>query len=192
VLVTCVTTNNFYFDFNNAEKQRHENLIRSLIIQLSMQSKNTLEALNALFARSQDGKQQPTTEGLALTLQHMLRGFHQTFITLDALDKCKEREELLGLIESIVDGKFEMLHILATSRREKDIEETLTPLITGQACIQSVLVDADIRIHIRERLQPDPNLRKWPKNVQMEIEKTLMDGAHGMYVIMSRSILVCS
>ncbi len=73
-----------------------------------------------------------------------------------------------------------MLHILATSRREKDIEETLAPLTTSQTCIQSALVDADICIYIRERLQTDPKLRKWPKNVQMEIEKILMDGAHGM------------
>jgi hypothetical protein len=33
----------------------------------------------------------------------MLRDFPETFITLDALDKCTEREELLGLIKKIVD-----------------------------------------------------------------------------------------
>ena len=87
--------------------------------------------LTLLYHRSQDGQHQPTTEGLVLTLQHMLRDFNQTFIFLDALDECKEREELLGLIKRIVDWKLEMLHLLATSRRENDIEETLTPLITG-------------------------------------------------------------
>jgi hypothetical protein len=151
-----------------------------LIIQLSTQSKNTPEALNALFAHSQDGQHQPTTEGLVLTLQHMLRDFDQSFVILDALDECKEREELLGLIETIVNWKLEMLHLLATSRRENDIEETLTPLITGQICIQSALVDADICIHIRKRLQNDPKLRKWSENVRMEIEKTLMEGTNGM------------
>jgi hypothetical protein len=151
-----------------------------LIIQLSTQSKNTPEALNDLFAHCQDGQHQPTTEGLVLTLQHMLRGFNQSFIILDALDECKEREELLGLIETIINWKLEILHLLATSRRVNDIEETLTPLITDQICIQSALVDADIRIHIRERLQNDPKLRKWPENVRMEIEKTLMEGTNGM------------
>lgn len=145
-----------------------------------MQSKNTPEALNALFARSQDGQHQPTTEGLVLALQHMLRDFDQSFIILDALDECKEREELLGLIETIVNWKLKMLHLLATSRRLNDIEETLTPLITGHICIQSALIDADICIHIRERLQNDPRLRKWPENVRLEIEKALMEGAHGM------------
>jgi hypothetical protein len=170
----------FYFDFNDIEKQRHENLIRSLIVQLSMQSTNTPEALNTIYSRCQEGQQQPTTDALTLTLQHMLRDFHQTFIILDALDECTEREELLGLIEKIIDWKLKRLHILATSRREKDIEETLELLITGQICIQSALVNADICIHIREQLQNDPKLRKWPENVRMEIEKTLIDGANGM------------
>jgi hypothetical protein len=145
-----------------------------------MQSKNTLEALNALFTHSQDGQQQPTTEGLVLTLQQMLRDFNQIFIILDALDECREREELLGLIENIVNCELEMLHLLVTSRRENDIEETLTPLVTGQICIQSALVDADIRIHIREQLQNDTKLKRWPENVRIEIEKTLMDRANGM------------
>jgi hypothetical protein len=64
--------------------------------------------------------------------------------------------------------------------REKDIEEALEPLITGQICIQSALVNADIHTHLRERLQNDLKLRKWPDKVQMEIETALMDGAHGM------------
>jgi NACHT domain len=170
----------FYFDFNDVEKQRHENLIRSLIVQLSMQSTNTPEALNTIYSRCQEGQQQPTTDALILTLQHMLVDFDQTFIILDALDECKEREELLELLEKFVDWKLNGSHILATSRREKDIEETLEPLITGQICIQSAVVNADIQICLRERLQYDPKLRKWPVMVQKEIETTLMDGAHGM------------
>ena len=170
----------FYFDFNDAKKQRHENLLRSLIVQLSMQSVKTPEVLNSLFARSQDGRQQPTSDALTLTLQHMVEDFQQTFIIVDALDECKEREDLLQLIENIVNWKLEKLHILATSRRERDIEEALEPLITGQICIQSALVNADIHIHLCERLRNDPKLRKWPANVQMEMEKTLMEGAHGM------------
>jgi hypothetical protein len=170
----------FYFDFNDIEKQRYENLIRSLIMQLSMQSKSTPKALNTIYSRYQEGQQQPTTDALTWALQHMVGDFHQTFIILDALDECTEREELLGLIEKIVDWKLEKLHILATSRRESGIEDTLTPLITGQICIQSALVNGDILVYIRERLQNDRKLRRLPKDVQVEIEKILMDGANGI------------
>ena len=172
----------FYFDFSDTEKQRYENLIRSLVVQLSRQSTNIPEALNVIYSRRQEvqQQQQPTTDDIVLTLQDMLGDFRQSFIILDALDECTEREELLGLIEKIVNWKLEKLHILVTSRRENDIEDTLTPLITGQICIQSALINADIHVHIRERLQNDRKLRKLPKDMQIEIEKTLMDGANGM------------
>jgi hypothetical protein len=170
----------FYFDFNDSKKQRYENLIRSMITQLSMQSTNTPEALNTIYCRCQEGRQQPTIADLVLTFQYMLRDFHQAFIILDALDECTEREELLGLINEIVDWKLGKLHIFATSREENDIEETLTPLITGQICLQSALVNADIQIHIRERLQNDTRLRMWPEKVKLEIEVTLMNRAYGM------------
>ena len=170
----------FYFDFSDTKKQRYENLICSMIAQLSMQSTNTPEALNTIYSRCQEGQQQPTVADLVLALQHMLKDFHQIFIILDALDECTERERLLRLIKEIVDWKLEKLHILTTSRREKDIEEALKPLITGQICIQSALVDADIQIHIHERLQNDTKLRMWPEKVKIEIEAMLMDKAHGM------------
>ena len=173
----------FYFDFNDAEKQKHGNLLRSLIVQLSMQSLNIPESLEVLFLRSQDGQQQPTIGALTSTLKHILENFQQTFIILDALDECKEREELLGLVESIVDWKLEGLHILATSRVVREIEVSLEPLVTAQICIQSAIINADIHIHIRERLQNDIKLRKWSTNIQTEIESVLMNGADGMYVI---------
>src|SRR6266480_5488624 len=81
----------FYFDFNDTKKQRHDNLIRSLVVQLSMHSTNTPEALNMLYSRCQDGQYQPTIDDLATALQHMLEGFHETFLILDALDECTER-----------------------------------------------------------------------------------------------------
>ena len=178
----------FYFDFNDAEKQRHDNLIRSLVVQLSVQSPNTPEALNMLYSRCQDGQRQPTVDDLTTTLQHILGGFRETFLVLDALDECTEREELLALIERIIGWKIGKLHTLVTSRREREIEEALEPLITGQICIQSALVNADISIHLRERLQNDPKLNRWPVKVQMEVEATLTDGAHGMYVATTSSI----
>jgi hypothetical protein len=36
--------------------------------------------------RCQNGRQQPTQDALALTPQHTLGGFQQTFIILDTLD----------------------------------------------------------------------------------------------------------
>ena len=122
----------------------------------------------------------------------MLKEFCQVFIILDALDECTEREELMKLIDSIIGWKIEKLHLLATSRRETGITEILEPLTTALISIQNENVDADIQIHVRERLQNDLKLKKWPAKVHMEIEATLIDGAHGMYETTSLYILLSS
>ena len=172
----------FYFDFNDTEKQKHDKCTRSLVEQLAWKSVKALACLESLFSRNQDGKQQPEQDALELTLQQMLGKFEETFIILDALDECKEREKLLLLLEKLNSWGTEKLHVLVTSRRERDIEETLESLVTSEICLQSAVVDVDIHTHISERLQNDSKLRKWPANVQGEIERTLMDGAQGMYV----------
>jgi hypothetical protein len=46
--------------------------------------------------------------------------------------------------------------------------------------IQSLLVAADIHIHVHEELHKDPKLRKWPEKVLAEIETESTEHAHGM------------
>ena len=175
----------FYFDFNDAEKQNHDNMLRSLITQLSIQSSSTPQALKILFSSCVNGKRQPVIEALVTTFQQMVEDFDETFIIFDALDECKERQKLMELIEKIVAWKLGTLHILATSREVQDIKESLEPLVHDQdkICIQSALVTDDIRAYVHERLQTDRRLRRWQKQpkVQDEIENALINRADGMY-----------
>jgi len=174
----------FYFDFNDIEKQGQEKMIRSLILQLSSQCESTPQGLKALHSSCMNGERQPTHDMLLATLHQMMRSFEETFIILDALDECLERRELLEDIEEFNCWTNVNLHILSTSRREKDIEERIEPLThdRGKMSIDSVRVNDDIRAYVHERLQADPELKRWRKepNVQQEIENTLMDKADGM------------
>ena len=170
----------FYFDFNDSDKQSTEKLIRSLVVQLSSQCLHLPESLQWAYSRSQDGKKQPTIEDLRIILCHMLKIFDNTYILLDALDECTDQEDLLEFIETLMGWNIHDLHVLATSRKENDIATSLEPLITCQLCIQSALVDVDIRVHIRGRLSNDKKLNKWPANVRKEIENALMKDAKGM------------
>ncbi|KAF8542732.1 hypothetical protein BDD12DRAFT_875826 [Trichophaea hybrida] len=89
----------FYFDFNDSEKQKYEKMIRSLITQLSKQSVRT-RALESLFS-SYQGSRQPTADALLETLRHIVQEFDESFIILDTLDECEERQGLLEDIEEI-------------------------------------------------------------------------------------------
>ena len=172
----------FYFDFNAREKQRHENMIRSLICQLFKQSENSM--LQDLYSSCLDGVRQPTWEVLLNTLHQMMTSLVDTYIILDALDECDDRHELLSNIEQIVSWEDVNLHVLVTSRREIDIDEALTPLSSprNRISIQSKSVNADIHTYVHDRLQVDRKLKRWKKdvNMQREIEDTLMKKADGM------------
>ncbi|KAI9709873.1 MAG: hypothetical protein M1812_007581 [Candelaria pacifica] len=174
----------FYFDFNDAEKQETEKMIRSLLSQLGRQ-RSTAQALRSLYSACKTGGRSPTSNELLETLRGMVQEFDGVFIILDALDECKERDRLLEGISEWAGWPIGKLHTILTSRREKDIEEMLGPLIGDgeKVCIQSTLVDEDIRTYVHEKLQTDRGMRRWQRQpkVQMEIEMTLMEKADGMF-----------
>ncbi|KAA6412672.1 MAG: hypothetical protein FRX48_03664 [Lasallia pustulata] len=175
----------FYFDFNDVEKQKSDKMIRSLITQLSRQSKKKLNKLEALFSFCNNGERQPDVEGLLIVLKEVLEGFDETYIVLDALDECSDRKELLERMGEIQGWKLRQLRMLVTSRWLIDIKESLEPLTEprGRICIQSSLVDADILTYVRGRLQNDRDLKRWRgmPQVQEEIETTLKEKANGMF-----------
>ena len=172
----------FYFDFNDAEKQRHEKMIRSLICQVFRYCGNSL--LENLYSSCSNGSRQPSEEALLDTLRQMMTFLEDIYIILDALDECEERDELLTDLEHMLSWGDANLHVLVTSRREQDIEEALKPLGDPRdiICIQSNLVNADIRTYVHDRLKTDQKLKRWQtkSEVQLEIENTLMEKAHGM------------
>jgi hypothetical protein len=55
-----------------------------------------------LYASCGNGHQEPTLDDLQNTLQRILDGFSSTFIILDALDECAEREKLLDWIQTFI------------------------------------------------------------------------------------------
>jgi hypothetical protein len=78
----------FYFDFNDPAKRRHDKLLRSLVIQLSMQNLEGMKKLNQLYLDCQHGQQQPKDDALVIILSQLLAGPEPVYFVLDALDEC--------------------------------------------------------------------------------------------------------
>ena len=173
----------FYFDFRNTECQ-HEGMIRSIISQLATQCTSQPNPLESLYSSCGNGTRQPKLCDLRQTLRDLVQNFHDTFVIVDALDECKEREQLLDDIRDFVEWQLRGLHILVTSRREGDIKVRLDSLLDEDQNIdiQSEVVDRDIRIYVREILQSAQGLRRWRNKplVQEEIERALTENANGM------------
>ena len=175
-----IATAYFYFDFNDSSKQHVSSLLRSLLAQLSARNPSLQLLLHKAYASSQSGQLQPTTEAMIDILSQMLATFEHVYLFFDALDECVELEELCTAILKISTWKLDAVHVLATSRKERELQDTLHSLATYQVSIQSALVEADIRLHVSERLLNDQKLKKWQEEDKREIEKKLVAGANGM------------
>jgi hypothetical protein len=177
----------FYFDFNDVQKQNPELMLCSLICQLSQQCIKIPASLDTLFSSCDSGQRQPSIHELVEVMQQMIQDFPHVYIVLDALDECSERTELTDILETIAAWRLKNLHVLVTSRRERDIESSLETFIDQQnvICLQSELVDRDIQKYVQQRLSDDKKLGKWGEDLRQEIEAALVKGAHGMYGFLS-------
>lgn len=114
----------YYFDFNDQDQQRCDTMLRSLIAQLSQHTHDEDNPLKKLYFACGTGVSQPSLPMLMKTLRELVQSFADVFIILDALDECKERNNLMANVEDMAGWKLASLHMLVTSRKEKDISIT--------------------------------------------------------------------
>ena len=138
-----------------------------------------------LYSHCGTGYQEPTLDDLQNTLLAMLHGFSSTFIILDALDECTEREKLLNWIQNVILENLERdinlgLHLIVTSRPEQEIENKFKSYHYFDLVDESE--NHDLVTYLDYQLQNDSDLQKWNYDTQEQIKLTLMKKADGMYV----------
>ncbi|KAH8986714.1 hypothetical protein EDB92DRAFT_1230987 [Lactarius akahatsu] len=80
----------FYFDFRDLDKQLRRNLLPSLLIQLSTQSRPCCDILSRLYSAYDNGAQKPSDSVMIRYLKDMLTIPipRPVYMILDALDEC--------------------------------------------------------------------------------------------------------
>jgi hypothetical protein len=78
----------------------------------------------------------------------------------------------------VENPKLRHIRLLATSRKELDIERALSPLTT-ELSLSNPYVDDDIRVYIKSRLL-EAKFSRWPESLKDEVENALVKGAKGM------------
>jgi hypothetical protein len=136
-----------------------------------------------LYNHCGSGVQQPSTESLQNTLLLILDGFRHAYVVVDALDECTERRKLLKWINEIARRKGGNLHLLATSRQERDIEKGLQSLGPILISLEGASVDLDIETYLDQMLRDDQNQMEWnwDEEISAQVKTSLSQGAQGMY-----------
>jgi hypothetical protein len=134
----------------------------------------------SLFAQYEEGQESPPLEDLMSTLKSTIGTFSHVYVVLDALDEGPERHRLLTLLGEIHKWDIDTLHLLATSRKEPDIEDGLRLLVSNEISMEDNPVDDDIRVHVTRTIDHDIVFHKFSIDERDQIFTTLTEGAHGM------------
>ena len=182
----------FYFDFKDLNKQTCQDLLRSLVSQLSTHSSSCCRVLHRVYEIHKDGTQQPSDDALKECLKNMLRILAQgpIFIILDALDECPNssglpspRNEVLQLVKELVDLRLNRLYICTTSRPEVDIRAVLEPLAFRSVSLHDEGgQQTDISAYVRSvvNFPPSAAMRRWRADDRRLVIETLTERADGM------------
>ena len=173
----------FYFDFQVGQKQSLESCLCSLLVQLISRAPKVIESLKQLITAHDNGRSTPSRGSLLEALHQAVADVGIVYLVLDALDECSNRSILLQGLQECRRWGIPSLHILTTSRNETDIEDHMKDLAACHVCLEESVVDSDIRSFVRGQIQEDLKLSVWPSEVQTEIQRTLLEGANGMYVV---------
>ncbi|KAM5359065.1 hypothetical protein ACJA88_015226 [Fusarium oxysporum] len=175
------TTLAFFFDFSEPKKQKLENLLRSLAIQLYHTGNEAARRLDSLFNSHDDGRRQPDTTALSACVDTMIQTAGKGFIIIDALDECTTREELLHWIRGLASSNAQLL---VTGRPEAEFQGEIPRLFDERNCVllDKQAVNADIRSYVEATLEQKPDFvgKKLSQGILDDIRDKIGDGADGM------------
>ncbi len=180
----------FYFDFRDVNKQKLQNLLPSLLIQLSSRSDPCREILSKLYSANDRGERKPSDHALVECLKEMLthEALGPTYIIMDALDECpitstipSPREKVLELVEELVGLHLPNVHICVTSRPEHDIQVVLKRLTECPVSLHDESgQQEDITNYVVTFVRSNQRMRRWREEDKNLVIKTLSEKADGM------------
>lgn len=170
----------YYFDFNDPEKQKPVNMLRSILAQLCFQQDDIPDRIKTLYETHDRGLHEPNTSNLRSALLDLANNSGAIYIILDALDECSQKEILREIILDFYQR--ENISLFVTSRKENAVESVMMDMESTKVSAESWVIDADIKLYIKRRLKNDSKLSRWPDAVKLEIETALLNRARGMYV----------
>jgi hypothetical protein len=180
----------FYFDFREGDKQKLQNLLPSLLIQLSAQSDPCCDILSRLYSAHNRGVQKPSDRAMIECLKEMLTHEAQgpTYIIMDALDECpitstipSPREEVLELVDELISLRLPNLHICVTSRPVHDIRIVLERLTKRPVSLHDESGQKeDIANYVSSSVHSDRRMGRWREEDKELVIKTLSGKADGM------------
>ncbi|KAF8557491.1 ankyrin, partial [Imleria badia] len=174
----------FYCDFRNERSTSASEVMRSLLSQLLQQLDRHMVDPGGLVdelikQRDEGASTISNATRLARRVSCAAKQFiQQPFVVIDALDECKNIEELLDALTELNKGS---VRLFVTSRPLQIIKESYSGLPSISMDMMKYAVSTDIRLHVTRELDSHRRLRIVHTSLKKEINSALCEKADGMF-----------
>ena len=167
-----------YCNFRRQEKQKANDLLASLLKQLSQERPALPDTLKDLYNRHNDKQTRPSSEEISNALDIVAAMYSRIFIIVDALDECQVSD---GSRTKFLSGIFTLqaksgANLFATSRDISEIKEKF------EGCLSREILasDKDVRRYLDDHMLPERAFLKKNLGLQDEIKTKIVEATKGM------------
>jgi Cdc6-like AAA superfamily ATPase len=169
-----------YCDFRRYNEQKVENLLASLLKQLSHGRPFLPDNVKALYNQHKYTRTRPSFNEISRILQSVAAMYSRTFIIVDALDECQATD---GCRTKFLTELFSLqakcgANVFATSRFIPDI----TRKFVESAFLEIRASDEDVRLYVDSHISNLPTFVLYSSDLQEEIKNKIVNVGNGMYV----------
>jgi Cdc6-like AAA superfamily ATPase len=171
-----------YCSYQSQQKQEPEDLLMSLLKQLTQRRPLLPENVKSLYEHHKDKQSRPSFNEIVKTLHSTIQLYSRVFIIIDALDEyhVSNNEGLNRLLSEVFNLQDQTeVNLFATSRSISEITSQFDACICKEIRAQ----DDDILLYINGRIPKllRSHISKYPQ-VQDTIRSDILKAVDGMYV----------
>ncbi|GFF66045.1 conserved hypothetical protein [Aspergillus lentulus] len=167
-----------YFNFRRQNEQKVEDLLASLLKQLSQEQPALPDSVGTLYKKHKDKGTRPSLDEIPEALRSVAAKYSRAYIVIDALDECEVYGRRTKFLAEIFDLQAKCgVNIFATSRFIPQITERFKCSMTLEirAC------DEDVREYLKDRILQSESAILVP--VSEEIQSGIINAVDGMFLL---------
>lgn len=166
----------FYYDFRRREEQKAEDLLASLLKQLSQGQSSLPNSVRALYGHHEKKRTRPELNEISRALHSVAITYSRVFIVIDALDECEVYDRCLPMV---LDLQAECgVNLFATSRFIPDI----TKNFKRDVSLEIYARNEDVERYLAGHMSRLPSFIFDHPELQNEIKTAISKAVNGMYV----------
>ncbi|TEY86542.1 hypothetical protein BOTCAL_0006g00220 [Botryotinia calthae] len=170
-----------YCNFKRQHDQKIDDLLLSLLKQLSRYQSSLPGAVKDMFDLHSPRQNRPSTKEISSALKSVIDLYSKVFIVVDALDECQMAD---GCRINFLSEIFHLqetcqLSLFATSRHIPDIED----MFDNSMRLEIRASDTDVERYLDSRMSQLPGYVRNSKDLQNEIKTKIIKAIDGMFLL---------